>query len=798
MKAVEDAIDDAKALVETIVDAVENVIDAINSIPEALEQLDEMIAEFVESLGEDIVAELKELGEELLADLLDAADALATEGIETLAELVEGLLNDLVDAIEYQLDKAIEAFEKAYLDATTGEYGVGCDSYYVSLGDAAVLSKGDSYADILADELEVKYAELADAALTTTGIEGYVAANAEEIAKADLITVSLGTNDISGFVLEQVEAYINGADTTIDWTALNLDKEIMDVLFGALSETHAFLAEQLADAETVDLMGLTKVDPVELVTLMVDSYLYGTLSFSLNFAPALNAIHAANPEAHVVVVGMSNPFEAIVDVMGIEDLDINAVLDAVTSITNLEFLVYTMLTPNTTFVPAPEAESNLTVGAQLGSDFAKVFELAFQTSEAGHAYIAERILNALTVGTEDHVYGEWVSISDEQHQRTCGLCGVAFETEDHEFGQWITNGTNHIRVCEVCDYIQSGEHADADNDHNCDICGDKFSDCADANGDHKCDICGTEVSEHADANNDHKCDICGDEISEHADANNDHKCDICGTEVSEHTDANGDHKCDICGGDMTPAHSHVFQTKFDANGHWTECACGEKTAVVPHTFGSDNKCECGYTKPADDDDDDHGGSGGGSSKPATKPVKVENPFTDVNKGDYFYDSVLWAVEKDITTGMTDTLFAPYGVCTRAQMVTFLWRAMGSPAPKSTSCSFVDVSADAYYYDAVLWGTENGVIKGTSETTFSPNQTVTRCQTVAFLWRNAGAPKATTASTFTDIVEGAYYYDAVLWAAEEKITKGTSATTFSPEDPCLRGQIVTLMYNYMAD
>ena len=177
---------------------------------------------------------------------------------------------------------------------------------------------------------------------------------------------------------------------------------------------------------------------------------------------------------------------------------------------------------------------------------------------------------------------------------------------------------------------------------------------------------------------------------------------------------------------------------------------------------------------------------------------MENPFTDVKKGDYFYDAVLWAVEEKITTGMTADMFAPYGVCTRAQMVTFLWRAMGSPAPKTTSCSFVDVSADAYYYDAVLWGVEEGVIKGTSETTFSPNETVTRCQTVTFLWRNAEQPKTTTACAFTDIVEGAYYYEAVLWAAEEKVTNGTSATTFSPEDPCLRGQIVTFLYNYLAD
>ncbi len=126
------------------------------------------------------------------------------------------------------------------------------------------------------------------------------------------------------------------------------------------------------------------------------------------------------------------------------------------------------------------------------------------------------------------------------------------------------------------------------------------------------------------------------------------------------------------------------------------------------------------------------------------------------------------------------------------MVTFLWRAAGSPAPHSGSNPFVDVPADAYYYTAVLWAVEQGITTGTSATTFGPDDTVTRSQTVTFLWRYSGSPEA-GGSSFADVEADAYYATAVAWAAGEGITSGTSATTFSPYDPCTRAQIVTFLY-----
>ena len=177
----------------------------------------------------------------------------------------------------------------------------------------------------------------------------------------------------------------------------------------------------------------------------------------------------------------------------------------------------------------------------------------------------------------------------------------------------------------------------------------------------------------------------------------------------------------------------------------------------------------------------------------TQSGTAENPFVDVKEGAYYYDAVLWAVEQKITSGTSATTFSPDASCTRAQMVTFLWRAAGSPKVENGKNPFTDVQADAYYYDAVLWAVEKGVTSGTSATTFSPDATVTRGQTVTFLYRNAGSPEVSGTMPFTDVEADAYYAKAVQWAVQQKITTGTSETTFSPMSDCTRGQIVTFLY-----
>ena len=168
-------------------------------------------------------------------------------------------------------------------------------------------------------------------------------------------------------------------------------------------------------------------------------------------------------------------------------------------------------------------------------------------------------------------------------------------------------------------------------------------------------------------------------------------------------------------------------------------------------------------------------------------------FVDVATGSYYENAVDWAVGNGITQGTDATHFSPDGICTRAQAVTFLWRAAGSPKLKTRTMPFTDVPAGSYYYDAVLWAVENGIAKGTSDTTFSPNMTCTRAQIVAFLWRSEKSPAAGTANPFADVKSTAYYAGAVLWALREDITRGTTSTAFSPDADCTRAQIVTFLW-----
>lgn len=177
-------------------------------------------------------------------------------------------------------------------------------------------------------------------------------------------------------------------------------------------------------------------------------------------------------------------------------------------------------------------------------------------------------------------------------------------------------------------------------------------------------------------------------------------------------------------------------------------------------------------------------------------AKPTNPFVDVAEGTYYYDPVLWAVANGITSGVNATHFEPEGTCTRAHAVTFLWRAAGQPEPKTTQMPFKDVKAGSYYEKAVLWAVENKITNGTSTTTFSPDENCTRAQIVTFLWRSEGEPYASDSNNpFTDIASD-YYMDAVFWAVKEGITNGTTPTTFSPNDRCTRAQIVTFIYRAM--
>ena len=172
-------------------------------------------------------------------------------------------------------------------------------------------------------------------------------------------------------------------------------------------------------------------------------------------------------------------------------------------------------------------------------------------------------------------------------------------------------------------------------------------------------------------------------------------------------------------------------------------------------------------------------------------------FTDVKEGAYYVDAVNWAADKKVTSGKTETTFAPNDSCTRAQAVTFLWRAAGSPEPTASEMTFTDVKADSYYDKAVLWAVENKITSGVSDTLFAPDATCSRSQIVTFLYRMQNSTESKAENPFTDVKADAYYANAVLWAVENGVTTGASATTFDPAGDCTRGQIVTFLYRCLS-
>ena len=253
-------------------------------------------------------------------------------------------------------------------------------------------------------------------------------------------------------------------------------------------------------------------------------------------------------------------------------------------------------------------------------------------------------------------------------------------------------------------------------------------------------------------------------------------------------------------------HSHsyvpsVMQPTCTEQGYTTyTCACGETytqdyTQPTGHSFGAwetekaatgkepgaeKRVCACGETE--------------------TRQIpKLNNPFVDVAESKFFFEPVLWAYYNDITTGKDATHFNPSGDCTRAQVVTFLWRAAGKPAPESADNPFPDVPGGKYYTDAVLWAVEQGITAGFKDGTFGPGKTCTRAQIVTFLWRYAQQPEPESLNNpFPDVSVGAYYGKAVLWAVENGITGGFKDGTFGPDKTCTRDQIVTFLYRYMVE
>ncbi len=370
---------------------------------------------------------------------------------------------------------------------------------------------------------------------------------------------------------------------------------------------------------------------------------------------------------------------------------------------------------------------------------------------------------------------------DNACDTTCNECGAP-RTVNHTYSNACDTSCNicgaprvttHIYTnacdidCNVCGAVRKAPHVFT---YECSVvCAVCLVDCGE---------CGSgRDAEHRYSNAcDTTCDSCGEPrtVGPHQYTNAcDTSCDICGApRTISHTYTNAcDTACDVCGATREITHSfgeYVYNNDATLEGDGTRT----------------RKCTiCGHPETV--------------TAPGTQ-LKPSNPFKDVKSNQFYYNAVLWAVQKNVTTGTSDTTFSPNDACTRGQIVTFLWRACGSPEPTGTVNPFTDVKSNQYYYKAVLWAVESGITTGTGAGKFSPNAKCTREQIVTFLWRSQGKPApGGVQNPFVDVKAGAYYYDAVLWAVEKGITTGTSATTFGPKANCTRGQIVTFLYRCLA-
>ena len=409
----------------------------------------------------------------------------------------------------------------------------------------------------------------------------------------------------------------------------------------------------------------------------------------------------------------------------------------------------------------------------------------------------------------DHTFGTDWSMDETSHWHACSMCGAKSDeavhtdaNKDHACdvcGKTISNhvDTDKDHVCDYCEKTISN-HVDANKDHVCDYCEKTISNHEDANKDHVCDYCEKTISNHVDANNDHICDYCEKTISNHVDTDKDHICDDCGKTISNHLDADNDHRCDFCerlitnhadenrnhicdicekvisnhtGGEATctakavcelcgkaygekdPA-NHTGENRWTADDktherEWT--CCGVVTVETEaHTFGKwvttvkptshkkgekERTCEvCGYTQTKTVSPTGGSGTTDSGKKPATG-TDDHLPFDDVRRGDWFYDDVRYVYETGLMNGTANRIFAPSISTTRAMIVTILWRLEGSPVV-NFAMRFRDVVENAWYSEAVRWAAANGIVTGYSENAFGPNDNITREQLAAILHRYA--------------------------------------------------------------
>ena len=429
--------------------------------------------------------------------------------------------------------------------------------------------------------------------------------------------------------------------------------------------------------------------------------------------------------------------------------------------------------------------------------------------------VCKKVLETATIpatgsGEHTHSYGsEWKNDADN-HWHECS-CGAKAEEAAHTASEWITDtaatattdGTKY-KECTVCHRVLetgkipatgSGEHT---HSYSSDWKSDSINHWKECSCSDKADIAAHSASEWivdtaatktADGTKHKECTVCKKvletaTIPATGGGSSSGGGGVTTYAITVKSAKNGDvtasHKSASKGTTVTltvdPDKGYVLDTLTVLDGKDKELKLTEKNGKYTFTMPASKVTVAATFK---------------ASAPTGK-----NPFIDVPAGSYYEDAVVWAVEKGITSGTSAVTFDPNGNCTRAQAVTFLWRAAGSPAPKTKVMPFTDVPSGSYYYDAVLWAMEQGITKGTSDTAFSPNASCTRAQIVTFLWRANGSPAVSGNSAFTDVASDAYYAAAVAWAEKNGVTGGIGNGLFGSGNNCTRAQIVTFLYRAM--
>ena len=380
---------------------------------------------------------------------------------------------------------------------------------------------------------------------------------------------------------------------------------------------------------------------------------------------------------------------------------------------------------------------------------------------------------------------------------------IEFPACGHSFGAWQASGetvaeAEHFRKCTVCGFCETGAHVwdegQVSMEPDCGRAGERCFHCT---------LCGAERFETIPPTGQHTPGTPRTEneiaptCTEIGGFDTVICCTVCETELSrEHTELQAiGHDWNAPSYEWSEDNAAVTASRVCRNDEThVETETVAATSEVTKEATVDEEGEITYTaeftNPAFEKQ---------TKAVAIPKLKPANPFDDVVEGKFYYDAVLWAVnhEPQITNGTDATHFSPNATCTRGQVVTFLWRAKGCPEPTKTDSPFTDVTG-GFYYKAVLWAVENGITNGTSATTFGPNDGCTRGQVVTFLWRTEGKPEPTTENNPFEDVTGGFYYKAVLWAVENKITAGMDATHFAPMNTCTRGQIVTFLYRDLAE